>query len=157
MIDRHLVVDPRRLTTGAAAGFVAAAAFAAWMKLDMRVTGKRLDDFQLLGGIGPLSEHWPVTGAAIHHVNGALLGAGYTTLEPVLPGPGWFRGLLFALTENAVLWPIILVLDRVHPAIRSGELPSYNRPMPFLVETLRHVVYGAVLGYVFERLNRRTS
>lgn len=150
-----LASEPQRLKSGAIAGFVAAAAFAVWMKLDMRVSGDRVDDFQLLGGFGPLAEHWPVTGAIIHHTNGALLGAGYGIAEPYLRGPGWLRGVTFALVENTLLWPLILLLDRAHPAIRAGALPSYNRAWPFVAENIRHIVYGGVLGYVFERLNRR--
>lgn len=156
-LTRHLARDPERLRSGALAGFVAAIAFAVWMKLDMRITGDRVDDFQLLGGIGPFSDDWQITGASIHHANGALLGAGYTSVEPLLRGPGWLRGITFALVENTLLWPIVLLLDRIHPDIRSGELPSYNRRWPFIAETIRHIVFGAVLGYCFERLNRRTS
>jgi hypothetical protein len=149
--------EPRRLAAGAIAGLAAAAAFAGWMKADMRITGDRVDDFQLLGGIGPGSEHWQAKGAAIHFINGAVLGAAYTTVEERLTGPGWLRGVSFALIENTVLWPLILLLDRVHPAIRSGELPTYNRIWPFIAENLRHIIYGAVLGYLFDRLKRRNS
>ena len=71
-----------------------------------------------------------------------------------LPGPLWVRGLLFGQAENLVLWPVIVVLDRLHPAIRQGALPRFNRPVVFLQEVFRHVVYGVTLGLVYDRLSR---
>lgn len=153
-VTSALTIERGRLVTGAVAGVAAAGAFAAFMLADMRATGDRVDDFQLLGGLGPGAEHWRAKGTAIHFVNGALLGAAYTTVEPRLPGPGWLRGIAFALVENTLLWPLVLLIDRVHPAIQSGELPTYNRAWPFVAETLRHVVYGAVLGGLYQRLSR---
>lgn len=151
-----LIVEHTRLKRGVIAGLAGGVAFAAFMKADMAITGERVDDFQLLAGYGPFRDHWAIPGAIIHMTNSAALGATYSTVEPSLPGPGWLRGLLFALIENTLLYPFVALLDRIHPAIRSGDLPRYSRPWSFTAETLRHVAYGLVLGYVFERILRRS-
>lgn len=148
-------IDVRRIVSGVLAGFAGGVAFAAVMKLDMALSDERIDDFQLLATFGPLRDQWRVLGPVIHAINSAGLGVLYALTSNRLTGPGWLRGLTFALIENTVLWPAIVVLDRVHPAIRSGELPTFNRPWPFLAENLRHAAYGVVLGASYERLERR--
>ena len=74
----------------------------------------------------------------MHFFNGAALGMLYAWVQQHLPGRGWLRGLLFAQTENLVLWPLIILIDRVNPDIKNGSRPVYNRPLPFLQEVLRH-------------------
>jgi hypothetical protein len=139
---------------GALAGLGGGAAFAATMLLDMRVSGERVNDFHLLGGLGPAPQLWKVTGPLMHAVNSATLGVVYAACEPHLRGPGWMRGVTFALAENTLLWPIVLLLDRVHPAVQSGELPTFNRRWPFIAENLRHLAYGLILGAIFARSRR---
>ena len=145
----------RRISAGILAGLAGGAAFAAVMKLDMALSGRRVDDFQLLAGFGPTRNRWRLVGPIIHAVNSVSLGGLYAVVADLIPGSGWRKGLTFALAENTLLWPIIIILDRVHPAIRSGELPVYNRPWPFLVENLRHAAFGVVLGTVHERMTKQ--
>ncbi|HYI16558.1 MAG TPA: DUF6789 family protein [Thermomicrobiales bacterium] len=144
-----------RIVAGMLAGLAGGAAFAAVMELDMALSRRRVDDFQLLAGFGPTRDKWRVVGPLVHSINSVSLGGLYGVVAQFIPGTGWRKGLTFALAENTLLWPIIIVLDRVHPAIRSGELPVYNRPWPFLVENLRHATFGIVLGTVYERLTQR--
>lgn len=146
-----------QIDTGIRAGLAGGAAFAIVMKLDMKLSGQPVDDFLLLAGFGPWRTQWRTIGPIVHSVNSVALGALYALVSARLRGPGWLRGMTFALVENAALWPILVLLDRVHPAIRSGELPEYNHPWPFLAEALRHAAYGLVLGAVYERLGRRPS
>lgn len=147
----------RRQRDGATAGIGAGVVFAVVMLADLAVTRSRINDFRLIGGIGPLARFWKVTGPLIHAANSAVVGITYGTVEPRLPGPGWLRGLLFTLTENMLLWPIVVLLDRTHPAIRAGELPRFNTRMGFAVEMLRHAAYGVALGILFERSQRVTE
>lgn len=147
-------IDRRRRVAGMVAGLAGGVAFAAVMVSDMRLSRQRVDDFQLLAGFGPTRDKWPVVGPLVHIVNSLSLGLLYSFVADRISGPGWLRGLTFALVENTLLWPIIIVLDRVHPAIKSGELPRFNRPWPFIAENLRHAAYGVVLGAVFERMQR---
>lgn len=147
--------DRRRLRDGATAGLAAGVAFALVMLLDMRLSGRKVNDFRLLGDAGPFRRYWRVTGPSIHFVNSLNLGLVYAAVEPLLRGPGWLRGLTFALAENTILWPVVLLLDRVHPAIRDGELEPFNGCYPFLIENLRHAAYGLTLGALYDRLARR--
>lgn len=148
-------IDRTSLIAGALAGLAGGAAFAAVMKLDIKLSGEPVDDFQLLAGFGPTKDSWHIAGPAIHAVNSVAVGSVYSVVNEHLPGPGWARGLTFAMIENTLLWPIIIVLDRVHPAIRSGDLPTFNRPWPFVAENIRHAAFGIVLGAVYERLAKR--
>lgn len=144
-----------RTVAGFLAGTVAGIAFLLAMALDIALTRSRANDLRLLAGMVPgLGRTWPLTGTAIHMVNGAALGAVYGHTQHLLPGPGWVRGTIFGLIENAALWPIIVLLDRVHPEIRAGRLSRFNRPVPFLQELFRHIVYGAVLGWTYEQLRK---
>ena len=142
----------RRIRAGIVAGLVGGAAFAAVMRLDMRISGRRVDDFQLIGGIGPAAKHWRVTGPLLHACNSMALGAFYAATVHRLAGPEWARGVTFAIAENTALWPIVIALDRIHSSIQSGELEHFNRPWPFVAENLRHVAFGLTLGYLFPRL-----
>lgn len=146
--------DARRVGAGMLAGLAGGAAFAAVMKLDIAISGQPVDDFKLIGGFGPTRDRWRASGPMIHAVNSVALGALYALVVDHLRGPGWLRGLTFALIENTLLWPVIIVLDSVHPAIRAGELPPFHRPWPFVAENLRHAAYGLVLGALYERLGR---
>lgn len=144
-----------RSAAGLIAGAIASVAFLIAMALDIAVTRRRSNDLRLLSGMIPgFGGLWPVLGTAIHMFNGTALGIIYGHVQHTLPGPGWFKGTLFGLIENSLLWPIIIVLDRVHPDIKAGKLPQFNRPVPFVQEIFRHVVYGAVLGWAYEQLRK---
>jgi hypothetical protein len=82
------------------------------------------------------------------------LGA-YTRLKPGLHGPPVLRGLLVGLIEHVAAWPLTVVFDRYHPARK--ELPKLaTNPRAFGQATIRHAVFGIVLGLLEETLNRRT-
>ena len=140
---------------GALAGLAGAVAYAAEMWLDLRLIRYRFDDFALLGR--PLSRRrrvWLPLGVALHGLNGALLGALFPFARGFFPGPGWLRGVLYAQMENALLWPLMPLVDRLHPARREGELaPAWSRS-GFLVATLRHAAYGLVLGALYRPRER---
>jgi hypothetical protein len=140
---------------GAVAGLLGGLAFAGVMEADLALTGNGVDDFRLLGQLGPAARWWRFTGPAAHAVNSAALGAIYARVEGRLPGPPWARGLLFASAENAALWPLVLLVDRLHPAVQRGELASFARWPAFGWEALRHAAYGLALGSAYARLSRR--
>jgi hypothetical protein len=140
---------------GALSGLVAAVAFLVAMAIDIRATRSHANDLRLLAGLFPfLRERWLVSGTLMHLINGTALGVAYARVEDRFDAPGWLKGTVFALVENALLWPLITVLDRVHPEIREGTLPKFNRPLPFAQEVFRHVAYGLVLGILYERWRR---
>jgi len=142
----------------ALAGLVGALAFLVAMAVDLALLRRRTNDLLLLAGLLPGGRHcWPLVGLVMHLANGGSLGIIYGRLRQRFPGPGWLAGALFALAENLVLWPVILVLDRVHPEIRAGRLERFNQPLPFLQEVWRHVAYGVTLGLLVDRWQRHES
>jgi hypothetical protein len=138
---------------GGLAGIIGAIAMIIAMAIDLVLTRRKTNDLRLLAGMVPGGRHaWPVVGTFMHIINGAALGAVFGRVHHGLPGPTWMRGIIFGLAENMLLWPIIVVLDHIHPGIKRGELERFNRPVPFLQEVFRHAVYGAALGAAYERL-----
>jgi hypothetical protein len=88
--------------------------------------------------------------------NGAIFGVAYTRLKPSLPGPAVLRGLLVGLIEHVAAWPLTAVFDRYHPARK--ELPKLAaNPRAFGQATIRHAVFGIVLGVLEDALNDRSA
>lgn len=147
-------MDLTRTANGAAAGALAALAWAAQQPLDKQLFGSDYDDVELLGKLATREAGWPLAGLALHAANGAAFGAAYAQLKPFLPGPPVARAIACALAEQVATWPLGRVSDRYHPA--RQELPVFagNR-RAFAQSAWRHLVFGAVLGLVEERLNRR--
>ncbi len=145
-----------QLDAGAAAraGVISVAAYTAVMELDRKLTGSRIDDLVLLGR--PVVPNRPdlarPVGAALHLLNGAAIGLAYATLaHDRLPGPGWLRGVTALMVENLVLYPAMLPLRTVHPAMRDGQLDDYWN-WPAFVESLPpHLTFGAMIGPLYER------
>ena len=135
-------------------GLAAGAAFVAVLEADLRLTGRNVDDLTLLGRPLVRDRRWARTaGAAIHAANSVALAALYARLADRLLGPPWLRGVVFAIVENGLLYPLTAFEDR-HPAIRDGQLDRYWTWPAFLQSIPRHVAYGAVLGAVYGRLRR---
>ncbi len=131
-------------------GAIASAAYAAEMLADLRVLRYDFNDFTLLGR--PFSRNrtlWLPIGAAIHMFNGTVLGLVYGWVHHFLRGPGWFRGLCYAQAENLVLWPLMLLVDRFHPARREGQLAAGWSKTAFVGGVLRHAAYGVTLGALY--------
>ena len=137
-----------RLARAALAGVGGALAYLAEQELDRRVANPRSDDLVLLGGLVTASSAvWRPLGLAMHLAAGATFGLLFEALmAPLLRGPYWLRGVMVGQVENAALWPLLLVIDRVHPAVRCGALAPLNRPVYFAQAVLRHAALGAMLG-----------
>ena len=152
----------RGLDVGAAAraGVVSVIAYTAVMEIDRRITGSRIDDLILLGrpavpGRPDLARR---VGAGVHLVNGAVIGLAYAAVaHDRLPGPPWLRGATALMIENLALYPMMLPLRTLHPAIRDGQLDDYWS-LPAFVESLPpHLVYGLLVGPLYERLRSPAS
>ena len=147
-------MDLTRTANGAAAGAAAALLWAAQQPLDKQLFASDYDDLELLGKLATRDAAWPVAGLALHAANGALFGAAYAQLKPFLPGPPVARAVACALAEHAATWPLGRLSDRFHPARK--ELPPFSGNRRALAQaTWRHFLFGAVLGIVEDRLNRR--
>lgn len=134
------------------AGLAGSAAYLAMQYVDLQLVRFPGDDLKLLGMVATRrAPFWQLAGLATHLANGTLLALVYAALlRNRLPGPPLVRGLLVGQAENALLWPVVpFVIDRYHPAIREGLLPPLNTG-PYAVQAiLRHLAYGAVLGWVY--------
>ena len=146
----------RRNVGGGAAGAVATVVMTLEQPLDKRLFNSRYDDVELLGKLFTRGDHWRPIGLVLHVQNGAFLGAAYARLKPSLRGPPVLRGLQAALIEHVAAWPLTVLFDHFHPA--REELPKLatNR-RAFGQATIRHAVFGIVLGLLEHALNDRSA
>src|SRR5919204_6584789 len=100
-------------------------------------------DVGLLGRQATRSRWWPAAGVALHLANGAMFGFVFERFG----GHGIRRGVLAAEAENLVLWPGMIVVDRIHPERRNGTWPRLltNRRV-IAYEVTTHALFGTVLG-----------
>jgi hypothetical protein len=109
-----------RTLRGAVSGTVAAAIWAVAQPLDKLAFGGDYDDVELLGKALVRGEGWYPAGLALHLSRGAVLGAAYANLAPVLPLPAFARGPAFGLGDNLVWWPLGLLSDRLPRSSRNS-------------------------------------
>ncbi|HEV2528449.1 MAG TPA: DUF6789 family protein [Thermomicrobiales bacterium] len=147
------------LRAAAISGIVSVVAYTATMEMDRRLTGSRIDDLVLLGR--PLVPDRPHlarrVGAIVHLANGAAIGIAYAALaHDRLPGPPWLRGATAVMVENSALYPLMRIGRNVHPAMRDGQLDDYWTWPAFVESIPPHVVYGLLVGPLYERLRHRS-
>jgi hypothetical protein len=141
---------------GGVAGAVATVVMTLEQPLDKRLFDSKYDDVEILGKLVTRGDAWQPIGFVLHVQNGAILGAAYARVKPSLPGPAVVRGLLAGLIEHVVAWPLTVLMDRYHPARK--ELPKLGaNPRAFGQATIRHAVFGIVLGFLEDALNRRST
>ena len=128
---------------GIVAGIAGAAAWAAAEPLLGRLLRTPYSDARLLGGLLADGPRWRAVGVGVHCVNGALFGAAFERLG----GGGVGRAVAAAQAENALLWPGMALVDRVHPDRRSGAWPPLLlNGRVFAYEVTTHALFGLVLG-----------
>jgi hypothetical protein len=132
----------------AIAGAAAATVWTAYDPLLRRLFGTPYADSELLGPFitrGPLE---PVANAVTHAAVGFAFGYGFA-----LAGRrGVKDGVVAAVAENTALWPLMAVVDRVHPRRRDGEWPKLvTNPRAFAQATAGHALFGALLGILSRR------
>jgi hypothetical protein len=145
-------MELRRIPSGALAGALAAAVWAAQQPLDKRVFDSDYDDVELLGKLVARDSGWQPAGLAIHLANGAAFGAVYALLRPLVPAPPLVTGAAAGLTEHALLWPLGGLVDRHHPA-RADLAPLRGNRRALAQATWRHLLFGLVLGTLERRMN----
>lgn len=158
-----IIAAGRRVATSydpaqaALAGVAASAAYAAEMYVDMAVTGSTFDDVQLVeSALRGRKTRIPLLGMAVHLANGAALAQIYAVaVRPRLRGPAWARGLVFGALFLAAVWPLTPLVDRLHPQIRAGTMPHLAAPVPFAQNVARHLVFGLVLGWLYDVTGHR--
>ena len=147
-----LAVDRTRTLRGAVSGALAATVWALEQPLDKLVFGSRYDDVELLGRTLTSGDGWYPAGLAVHIQNGAMFGAIYANVAPMLPLPAPLRGPAVALTEHVALWPLGALSDRFHPARSQLTALAGNR-RAFAQGAWRHLLFGIVLGELERRMN----
>jgi hypothetical protein len=136
-------VSVRRPLRAALAGAVAAGCWAAAEPVLSRATGGYHRQARLIGRVLVPAGPWRAVGLTVHLANGAAFGIAFDRLG----GHGVARGVAAAEAENALLWPLVGVVGRVHPDVRSGTWPPLLRNGHAAAqEVLGHAVFGAVLG-----------
>ncbi len=137
------------LVRGAVAGSVATAAMSAVMLAFRKQMGTQPPDAIATSaahavGAEPTEPQADVLASALHVGFGAVTGAGYALLPKV--GPPWLRGVVTGLGVWASAYQGWV------PAL--GILPpaTEDRPERPAVMIAAHVVYGAVLGELEDRL-----
>src|SRR5262249_60813483 len=123
--------------------------------IDKRLFRSTYDDVEILGKLVTRGDDWQPVGFVLHVQNGALLGAAYPRLKRSLPGPAILRGLVAGLIEHIATWPMTMLVDRYHPA-RKEPPDLAAHPPAFGQATIRHAVFGIVLGLVEDALNHRS-
>ena len=138
------------------AGAVATVVMTLEQSLDKRLFDSRYDDVEILGKLVTRGDYWQPIGFVLHVQNGAIFGIAYARLKPSLPGPPVMRGLTVGLLEHVAAWPLTVLFDRYHPARK--ELPKLaSSPRAFGQATIRHAVFGVVLGLLEDALNDRSA
>ncbi len=130
---------------GAVGGVIAAAAWAAAEPLAQRVFGTTYSDTRLIGRLVTRGPKWASAGLAIHLANGAVFGAAFEALG----GRGARKAIVAAELESALLWPGLVVIDRIHPDVTGGRWrPLLTDDRVFVQEVAMHALFGAVLGSI---------
>jgi hypothetical protein len=89
--------------------------------------------------------------AAAEFATQALGGATFGAVFARLGGRGINQAVAAALVENALLWPLVAVIQRYHPDVRAGRWPKpFTDPGAIQVSFAGHAVYGVLLGALLD-------
>ena len=140
------IVDERGLHP-AAAGAVAASVWSLLEPIDRRLLRSDYSDVLLLGKTFTRERlAWPL-GFAVHAANGALFGLAFERVRRRVPYSKEHVAIGMALAEHVALYPLSYFVDRYHPARgQAGIPPLFTNPRAFVQATLRHALFGVVLG-----------
>ena len=132
---------------GAAAGALAAAFWQAGDPILKRTFGTPYSDAELLGPFITTGRYEWLANLVTH----AAGGAGFGYVFERLGGRGPKAGVVAALAENTLLWPGLVVFDRIHPKRRDGTWPPLaTSPRAFASATAGHAFFGVVLGVLVD-------
>lgn len=138
------------------AGLLATIAFNAAMYVDISFTGIPLDIVIVLGNLAAgESEYFETIGHAIHLANGVGLSLffGFVFLPistRIIKGKLWFHGIAYG-----VIVTVTSVWFGMLPALGAGIAGLDIAPEVPAMTLFRHVVFGAVLGILFQSISKR--
>ena len=135
----------------AVAGATAATVWGALEPLDTRLFRCDYSDVAVLGK-AVTRRHWRPVGFALHAANGAVFGLAFDELRRRTKLPPRPLAVGMALAEHLTLYPLCFFIDRYHPARGEPGIPPLLRSgRAFAQATLRHAVFGLVLGALVDR------
>jgi hypothetical protein len=149
---RAATEQPRRppgvsFARSAAAGAAAATAWGLLEPLDRRLLHCDYSDIALLGKAVTRGRGWRPVGFALHAFNGAVFGLALEAVRRRTDSEPRRLALGLALAEHVAFWPLCAVVDRRHPARgREGVPPLLRNGRAFTQATIRHAVFGLLLG-----------
>lgn len=130
----------------AAAGAGAALTWAAIEPFDKRLFRLDYSDVALLGKLVTRSRWWPVAGLALHAANGAAFGLAFDQVRRRTGAEPRRLALSLALVENFTTFPLASQLERWHPASGEPGVASFWNARGLGQATVRHGLFGVVLG-----------
>jgi hypothetical protein len=131
----------------AAAGGLAAGLWALQEPLDQRLFRCDYSDVAVLGKAVTRGGAWRPIGIGLHIVNGVVFGLAFDEVRKRRPEPEKGLAVTMALAEHLTLYPLCALVDRFHPARGSRGVPALlTNPRAFAQATLRHALFGSVLG-----------
>jgi hypothetical protein len=133
-----------RTLRGAIAGAAAGLAWRAAEPLLQREFRSRYSDAGMVSRL-------VAPGAAAEFAGQALGGAAFGAAFARLGGRGINQAVAAALAENAVLWPLVGVIQRFHPDVRAGDWPKpLTDPGALQVSFAGHAIFGVLLGALLD-------
>ena len=130
----------------ARAGAIAAVVWGLLEPIDQRLFRSDYSDIAVLGKAFTRGPAWRPLGFALHALNGALFGLAYHEVARRVPRDPRRLALELALLEHLALFPAGHLVDRYHPARGEPGIPPLVSPRVFGQETVRHGVFGFLLG-----------
>jgi hypothetical protein len=130
----------------AAAGSVATLVWAALEPVDKRLLRHDYSDVAVLGKAFTQGPGWRPLGLAIHALNGAMFGLVYYEIARRVERDRGRLALELGVAEHLALFPTGALVDRYHPARGEPGVDRLFSLRAFGQATLRHVLFGKVLG-----------
>jgi hypothetical protein len=129
------------------AGAVAATVWSALEPIDKRLFRCDYSDVAVLGKAVTRGPAWLPLGLTMHAVNGAIFGLAFDEARRRVPIEPRRLALGMALAEHVALYPLGYFVDRYHPARgEEGVPPLLTNPRAFAQATVRHMLFGILLG-----------
>jgi len=136
---------PPRLRA-AAAGSVAALVWGALEPVDQVLFRNGYSDVAVLGKAFTRGRGWLPLGFALHAVNGAIFGLAYYEIARRSSRDRSRLAIELALAEHMTLFSTGKLVDRYHPARGEPGVQHVFSLRAFGQATLRHALFGKVLG-----------
>lgn len=142
----HKVKRMHQRLRAAAAGSAGTLVWSALEPVDRRLFRNDYSDVAVLGKAFTRGRGWRPLGLSIHAVNGAIFGLVYEEIARRSSRNRRRLALELALAEHLVLFSTGKLVDLYHPARGEQGVKRLFSARAFAQATLRHALFGLVLG-----------